>query len=304
MSDYREVSSFEEIISLAVSEVRGSGNYRLNFNLPLKIAKANLMEPHFPDVVEIAKQYSQKEKPDHLWVNHGQYYNGHEGVQYIIKELNNKHDGNRAVLSLINHADIVDSGDNPIPSFMIMQFSIENQKDLYVTTYFRALEVSKFLRINLEEFRLILVQIFGEILHLECVYLNVFAFRAYINERLNPFIRPQIELMDSTRLLKLMEKSPADLALFLKELDVDSTYIENKSLKSIQKIVHDNNINMDIMSYFKDKPFQKALEDCISSSEELIQLRTKTSHNEKIATVNDRFMESLRSVIKEIERHL
>ncbi|MEC0313654.1 hypothetical protein P8797_11505 [Bacillus subtilis] len=160
MTHYHEVEHFDQIIELAKAQANESHNYKLNFNLPIKISATHLSEPHFPDVEDIARDYHQEEKPSRLYLSHGQYYKGPDGIKYIINELNNKSDGNRAVLSLINQADIVGSGDNPIPSFMVMQFSRENQKDLYVTTYFRALEVSKFLRINLEEFRLIFQLIF------------------------------------------------------------------------------------------------------------------------------------------------
>lgn len=303
MTEFKEVTHFNEIIELAKQQAGESSNYKLNFNLPVKIDTTHLNEPHFPDIIDIAKDYHQKVKPDRLYVSHGEYYNGPEGIKYIIAELNNKSDGNRAVLSLLNQSDIVGSEDNPIPSFMVMQFSLENQKDLFVTTYFRALEVSNFLRINLEEFRLILNQILKEIMGLEHVYLTIFSFRAYINDRLNPFIRPAIEFMSDAELLKLMEKSPIELSSLLQQMDVDSSYLENNALKTIHKVLGNPRLNVDVLPIFKTKHFLECLETCIGHSEELIVLRKRTSHNELITKLNKKYLESLRKLIKEIEHN-
>lgn len=303
MTHFNEVTDLQEIIELAKVQANESENYKLNFCLPIKIATTHLNKPHFPDMVHIANDYHQKIKPDRLYVSHGAYYNGPEGINYIIEELNNKSDGNRAVLSLINQADIVGSGDNPIPSFMIMQFSRENQNELYVTTYFRALEVSNFLKINLEEFRLILNLIMKEIMELDYIYLTIFSFRAYINDRLNPFIRPEIETMSDAELLKVMEKSPKQLSNLLRQMDVDSSYLENNALKTIFTILGNPKLNEDINPMFKTKYFLNCVETCIKHSEELIGVRKRTSHNERISKLNETYLESLRKLINEIEKN-
>jgi thymidylate synthase len=99
--------------------------------------------------VSLAKDYQNPVKPPSLYINHGEYITS-DGIVHIINELKLKQTSNRALLSLINQEDIIGSGDNPIPSFMVLQFSLEGE-ELYVTTYFRALEVANFLNVNLEE---------------------------------------------------------------------------------------------------------------------------------------------------------
>lgn len=102
----------------------------------------------------IAKEWQDITKPDHLHINHGEFIHKYgDAYEFISQELIKKRDSNRAVISMINMKNIIDSGDEPIPSFMLLQFGFSNDNftKLFVTAYFRALEVSRFLPINLAE---------------------------------------------------------------------------------------------------------------------------------------------------------
>ena len=101
-------------------------------------------------MLQIKLNYGPKKHVlNELHINHGSYIG--DGLEHIIDELKNKPSSNRALFSLISQKDISKSGDNPIPSFMIFQTCIDDNI-LYCSVYFRALEVSTFLRINTEEF--------------------------------------------------------------------------------------------------------------------------------------------------------
>ena len=72
------------------------------------------------------------------------------------------------------------SRDHPIPSFLLFQVTVEDNI-LYATTYFRALEIAKFLKINVQEIKLNLLKIIQEcnLRHITKVRVTIHAFNAY-----------------------------------------------------------------------------------------------------------------------------
>ena len=106
---------------------------------------------------------------------------------------------------MLAQKDISKSGDDPIPSFLTFQCSIEKEV-LYCTATFRALEVSHFLRINLEEIRQNLVDICTKLPAIEKVHLHIFAFHAYVSSVPAAALRrPKIDVMFMPELLILMQ---------------------------------------------------------------------------------------------------
>jgi hypothetical protein len=94
--------------------------------------------------------------------------------------------------------DLIGSGDDPRPSFMIFQAGFEsgNKALLYVTTYYRALEVSRFLPINLEETGLILKRIQEHIPEVRQFHLLIHAFRAYQDLDFNCLVRSDLDVTE------------------------------------------------------------------------------------------------------------
>lgn len=299
--EFCEIKNFEEILEQAREKVSSSiKDYTLNFTLKVSFNSVLVKTPQLLDFFEIAQEFQNLNKPETLYINHGQYIGPH-GITHVINELRNKHTSNRALISLISQKDIVDSDDLPIPSFMILQFSLE-EDNLYVTTYFRALEISKFLRINLEEIRIIADKICQSIRRIKKINLNLFAFRAYINEDLNTLQRPNIEFLDEIKLLKLMEKRPIELANLLREKLSVSTVIENGSIIAISEILSDDEKSQDVQAYLKTSYIKRILQKCIRTSNELISLRRSASHNGEINDLNQEYLDSLRQLIEEIEK--
>lgn len=144
-----------------------------------------------------AEMWQSKARPGSLYMSHGEYIHRHgDGIQYLIDQLVKKPTGNRAIVSLIDMKDLIDSGDDPRPSFMIFQAGFEsgNKNLLYITLYYRALEVSRFLPINLAEAGLILRRIQGEIPEIRQFHILIHAFRAYQDPNFNCLIRSDLDV--------------------------------------------------------------------------------------------------------------
>jgi hypothetical protein len=298
-SEFITVASFEEIISNAKSIILSSEDYKLNFSLKVRFDINLVKEPQFLDIVDLAKDFQNPNKPSHMYINHGEYIT-EQGISHMINELKSKHVGNRAIISLISQEHIIGSGDKPIPSFMILQFSLE-WNDLYVTTYFRALEVEKFLRINVEEIRLVIQQIHRSIRRVKFVNLHIFAFRAYLNKDINPMLRPSIENLDRIEILKLMEKNTRELARLLKEKLSNSTVVEDYAIGVINEIITNSKMNQDIMPCFKTENVKKKVYSCLESCRKLSSLRATASNSKEVDDANTEYLGCLKSLIGDIE---
>ena len=302
MSNYQHITKFQRIISLSEESIHSE--YELNFNLQVSFNIDLILNPIL-DVKKDALAFQQPKCPNNLQMNHGEYINKNgNGIQNVIKELKAKHTSNRAIISLINQNDIVGSGDNPIPSFMILQFSIENSNELYVTTYFRALEVSKFLRINIEEIRMIIQQIQEEIIDITKVNLNIIAFRAYIKKDINPLKRAKLDLLSQIKILGLLRKhkDKKELLSLLEEKKASSTIIEYNSFEMILECLNDEDSETDINSDINQPLIKSKFEELIKISKELKDLRTKSSHSPQINEKQEIYITLIDEIIREI-RH-
>lgn len=122
--------------------------------------------------------------------NDGRRINGYE---HVINELKQKQTSRRALISLISTEHIVNSGDSPIPSYMLSQFQICNDT-LYVTEYFRAMEVQNFYPINLGETYLFINDLIRSLPDIKKIMLLYHIFEAYISNY--PVLSLYIPLMD------------------------------------------------------------------------------------------------------------
>jgi hypothetical protein len=301
MGTYEEVTSLNAIIEKSRSLIEEE--YQLNFNLQTRFNIGILTEETFPAEAKLAVEFQDPKKPDHLYINHGQHIQ-ENGVTHLIEELKKKKNSNRALLSLINQKDIIDSNDDPIPSFMIVQCSIEEGNKLYFTFYFRALEVSKFLKINLEEMRIIISQIIEDFSDINEVYLNIFAFRAYIKDTINPLIRPKLELLTESQLLKKMEKtSKTELIPLLEEKkSTDSTIVDDESFNKMLRILNDADSNMDIPAQLKSVYTKTIIQKIIDTSNELKILRRKNSHDPAIEKSYTTYKTQIQELIDELAK--
>jgi len=248
-------------------------NWALNFDCEAQ----DLRKLEITDVVEAAKGWRSEVRPPEYYFTHAEYYT--DGVKHIINELKEKPTSNRALYSLIAQKDIRNSGDTPIPSFMTLQCQIDKDV-LYCTCYFRALEVSRFLKINLEEIRQTLVEIYEGVPQFTKVHLTIFAFRAYNDQGRLPLRRPQIEILTDVQLVALLLKPHSNpiqiLRNMLEELRGAITAVSSEKLKALKDILSNNDLQTP--TWVQKPLFINQLDQAITATTNLANLRKKGSH--------------------------
>ena len=227
--------ALNEFHQVLVEQAKAAGecfNWHSDFDMPV----ADLDRVAMLDVAEEAAQWRQKTPAPDMYFSHGQYYK--DGIQHIIDELKRKRTSNRALYSLLAQCDITGKGDDPIPSFLTFQCSIENDI-LYCTASFRALEVGKFLKVNLEEIRQNLVDICKEFPELQTVHLHIFAFHAYVRTVTTSALRkPEIDVTPERKLVRLMQTGDLrQLDDLLGGLEKSTTAVSSESLERLLEIL-------------------------------------------------------------------
>lgn len=191
------------IESTSFNDAYNKANYiakleRNNLLITIKLKLADIYNESFPfkEALEKAKELRDNSpNPDDLQINdfgfqlyHGDFIKVESdgkiinGYDYVKRELKNKHSTRRALLSLINTKHIVDSGDNPIPSYLLSQFQIRNNT-LIVSEYFRAMEISEFFKINMGETYLYVKELVTEITEIKEIFIVYHIFDAYISDQ-------------------------------------------------------------------------------------------------------------------------
>lgn len=285
--DYKRVNSFENIktdINAEVIEGRKNFNFIKGFEFQTDLLRSDGGQDEV-----IARQWMAFEKPDDLIFNHGEYIT-EQGFYHIIQELNSKRDSNRALYSLLDYNKICKKGDDPIPSFLIFQVTIENNI-LYVACYFRALEVVNFLPINLQEIKLNLYKIHTEcnLTYVNTIRLAVYAFNAYkkADQKIPSILK--IDRLDSMDLMEMIcdISKHADLIRMIREKRGVETYISLGWVESFIKIlskhstlIQESNIKNNL------EPLRLKLEALLEIYKNLRILREKHSHATRIDDEN------------------
>ena len=133
-------------------------------------------------------------------------HNGVPAIDFVINELKSKATSSRAIIPLINFEQVVNSGDDFLPSFDLVQFGFEHEikNQLYVTLYLRALEVNHFLKINLCEIYVMCKKISEEIRSIESIDVTVIAFKAQYKEHYGCFERAEIDMYSEADITVLL----------------------------------------------------------------------------------------------------
>lgn len=239
-------------------------------------------------------------KPDDLLFNHGEFIT-QEGFEHIINEIKQKPGSNRALYSLLSYNNICGQGDHPIPSFLLFQVTVEDNI-LYATTYFRALEIAKFLKINVQEIKLNLLKIIQEcnLRHITKVRVTIHAFNAYKKEDQNIPRIFEIDRMRPSQLSRLLykESEHANLARLIMEKKGVDTYI---STAWVETIIDELTVNSDMIeqSNLKNniKNLKRKFEALLEAYRTLIQLRKKASHSSEIDQYNQRANDLILDII-------
>ncbi|MBY5367397.1 hypothetical protein HFO91_09815 [Rhizobium leguminosarum] len=298
---YTRVNDFEQIVKLAEALVKEDGTaVQLNFTLQVAFDAELLKEPQLQDVSQWASDWQAIDRPERLYFSHGQYI-GKDGVQYIVDELRNKPDSNRALISLISQKHLVGSGDAPIPSFMILQFSRVGET-LYATAYFRALEVSKFFRINVEEIRQICECIRSEQRDIQVVHLTVHAFRAYFNPNINTLEVPPLDLLREVHILQILEDNPSELAGLIRDKKKHTTVIDSTAFSLIAGILADKRLSQKIPPHPNSPLIDRLLAEIIGKSQKLSNSRKSSSHHDDVQKDANALAELIGQLAEEFEK--
>jgi hypothetical protein len=245
--DFVDTSSFEELHNGA----KELCILKTHYNVILKcITTISELDSDFIKLyLDKAEDWQKKEKPDNLFFNHGEYiHKNGDCYKYLVDELKNRNDSNRALFSTISTDNIYYSYDIPIPSFMILQVGFKNGdiNELLVTAYFRALEVKHFLPINLAEIVLIIKNISSAIPQITKLDITIHAFKAYFRDEFSCLERAEIDIIDCIELFNMVLHRDLDQIVRLLHLKKDkfASYVETKGLEVLSKSFDKLNENL------------------------------------------------------------
>lgn len=300
LDDYPECASLEEVATLAREVITKSGkDFVFNFCMKAKFSVDLLAEPQLTDVTRQAELWQETTCPEKLFFSHGQFL-GSEGIKHIAEELRGKPDSNRALASLISVKEIIDSGDLPLPSFLVFQCMIDGTT-LYVTAMYRAMEVADFFRINLEEIRMMTRQVYETNRTVRDVALCVFVTRAYLKPGMSPLEKSELDLLSQVDLLTTHRDR---LPMLLHDKRRQSTYPVSTGLRHLLEIASkDLPPNMQIPGNGPD--LRAILAKAVADTERLQELRRQTSHHPDIAKLDselDTTLERLANMIDKAAR--
>jgi hypothetical protein len=296
---FETVGSFGEILTRARADVSATSGYLLNFDLRVEFDGILLQTPQLLDAAQFANQYQNPVRPPELYFSHAEFY-GDAGIEYIKTELQQKPDSNRAVLSLISTKDIVGKGDDPIPSFLVLQFALAEQY-LYVTAYFRALEVEQFLPVNLEEVRLIASQLRRRGLSFSRVRLAIFAFRAYANAAQGVLVRPQldIEAEESWKISDLMTQPVSVMIDMLREKQTHATAVDLRPFETMLVILR--RAPEYLSPAYRLPAAAKLMKACVAAGAHLQERRRASSHSGDLKSVAEAYNAAIGDLIRYLE---
>ena len=290
---YKKIQDLEEIANDATAAI-ADGNSIFNNYLAYEFDIKLVTDGELTDVSDDAKNWAEEICPDSLHFNHGSFLIG--GMDHLISELKAKPSSNRALLSLISQKDVSGSGDKPIPSFMVFQTSIENEV-LYCTTYFRALEISTFLRVNIEEIRQRLLSVHSSCPRFTKIRLVIFSFRAYHDSLMTPLKKPAFDLLSDIDVHMKLNSSPQEFGKLIREKSKNSTVVYLGGLLALKESLEKSG----------EKPSNVALiikhiNTSIEKGRELENIRLQHSHHDLINPIAESFSNALINLAKEFDK--
>jgi thymidylate synthase len=255
-----------------------------------------------------AKNWQAHPCPPILEFNHGQFIDKYKkkyritGINYLINELKQKTDSNRACLSLMDMDSIINKKDNPIPSFMLMQVSMSDDGSLLsITSYYRALEVSEFLPINIAENCLVVNKIneafsskikkFSITIHTGIAhYVEHFSCL----EKANIDIQKQIDI--ATKISSLNKKWIKEMLVNKK--DLTESRINQDGLTAILDAM--KSFNKEKRRKVYDANIITSLETALSDIKKFNLEKSKTSHSTNAKKIYTEIKQNLEKVIQKL----
>jgi hypothetical protein len=264
---------------------------------------------------EKAKLWQTDPAPRSLEFSHGAYVerftknNGMTGVDFLVKELKEKPDTNRACWSLLSMKELVEhEQDRSIPSFMLLQAGIANDKDtLLLTAYYRALEVHKFLKINLAELCLVADginrQFSSSFTH---IALTIHAFSAYNDPEYSCLEKAEFDYEDEGLItLKVLRPAThkAEVVAWLTQKErLKESRINPRGLNELAKAI--NLYNNSKAAAGEPYPYppevSTLLEQALLQIKAHNQLRVNSSHSSAIGRSYTEIKKTLKTIIQHL----
>lgn len=274
-------SDVDDLYGLIVKDTKLLGaisNLVIKLSMPIN-SFCNQIETSFPDQICVAKDWQSDEVPENLYYNHGSYMKvgDRNGIDFIIKELTAKATSSRALIPLISFEKVVESGDDFLPSFDIVQFGFDDDSKtkLTISLYMRALEVNHFLRINLCELYVLVKTVQENIRSIQDVDVNIFAFRAQYKEKFGCFAKAKLDITSESKLFSyLINNDVYKIVDLLREKnDFSETVVKNDGINKLysafKTLFEEGKIEPNLMT---------CMDDICKSMRKLEEERKKTSN--------------------------
>ncbi len=235
---------------------------------------------------QVAADWQEPSAPPHLYFNHGEYIHRYNDPwDFLLHELTRRTDPTRACLSLVDMHDILASREGFLPSFLLLQFGFPegDRSVLSASAYFRALEVSAFLPINIAEICQYIRRLKESIPEIERFLLTIFAYKAHYVQRFSCFRKPLLEA-----------ETPVGISVAVAKRDLPTLreYLESK--------IHDESsvVSAEGLRYLVDavvkckedfpEAFVRFLGEALQEMESAERARKAISYGPEVAELNRR----------------
>lgn len=228
---YKKINDLQVIVNDAIKECEKDES--INLILPYEF-NIDILESKFVKSYENkAKEWISDNPGEDMYFTHGKYYFGKVGQEYIANELKIKPTTRRAILNAFNMEELFNSSDTPIPAFIVLQFRIIG-KILYLTAFFRALEVSEFLPINLTEICLHSKEIRRKNIEINRIRLCIVATSAHIIDEFTCLRKAEIDYMEEAEIGVLVaDKEKSELIRLLYDKGRHTSYLDLKGISAL-----------------------------------------------------------------------
>lgn len=270
----------------------------MNLILSVRCPLPDLGTPFLEAYAGPAESWLQPTVPARLPYNHGHIFNADgDIIQWMIDELERKRTSNRAIATLVTIKDTIGSGDGKLPSFTLLQVGFESAGEsiLYLTAYFRALEVSEFLPINMAEFAIIANRIADHFVDISEVYLTLHAFRAHVIDGYRAHEYALIDTITPDEIVAAVHsRAIADVVAWLEDKKRPETLIVADNLAILSEALG----NQD----WVPKEAVRALQSAVTKVTSLIMLRRRGSVGARITATQDAIRAELDVAVSEMLR--
>ena len=254
------------------------------------------------NIIKKSEMWQAEVCSNDLVFNHGYYiHKAGDGIEFLINELTVKPTSDRACYSLVDMEDIVTSGDGELPSLLVYQVGLsKSKKTLFISSYFRAIEVKKFLPINFGEAAYIAKKLQEKFYDIDKIELNFYIFRARYIDNFYCYEKCKIDKIKEAEITaKVFCKDYKEIInLLYEKKSVEETIVEVSGMKSLQ-----NAISV-AESLVRKKTLSFACDDVIEQLNYIIELRKQTSEEKELYEANEKLKTVIEALIDEFQMEI